>query len=145
MIVYAKGLIDMRLSQKFGEEGLADVHRGDWPELRCQASLLLVCYGGPDGVGHLPLEFHEERQQHRSLEHGLLNEPGRVQGAASDLLPDTKTPEDPAEQVLGCELAGDLAERLLRAAQFLGDEFAALVGEQRAGGIEVAAGAGERI
>ena len=50
------------------------------------------------------------------------------------LLPDTKTPEDPPEQVVRGELPRDLAERALREAQLLGDEFAAPRREQGAGG-----------
>jgi hypothetical protein len=40
------------------------------------------------------------------------------------LLSDAKTAEDPPEQIIGAELAGDLAERSLREAELLGHEFA---------------------
>jgi hypothetical protein len=39
------------------------------------------------------------------------------------LLPNTKTPKDPPQQIIGVELAGDLVERLLGGTQFFGHQF----------------------
>ena len=40
------------------------------------------------------------------------------------LLPNTKTPEDPPEQIIGMKLPGNLSEGGLRDAQFFGHELA---------------------
>jgi len=47
------------------------------------------------------------------------------------LLADTKTAEDLAEQIVGRERAGDLAERVVREAQFFGEEIERRIGLRR--------------
>ena len=57
----------------------------------------------------------------------------------------TKTPEDSPEQIVRSEFPRDLAEFALRKTQLLGDEFAASLREQGAGGFEGGTGAGDRF
>src|ERR1700733_10767870 len=62
------------------------------------------------------------------------------------LLPDTEAGENPPQQVLVAELPADLVQRLLRAAQLLGDELPRAAFLEHARGLfDAGAGAGEGL
>src|SRR5205085_8882826 len=76
----------------------------------------------------------------------LDRRPPRTRGDR-DLLADTEPTEDRAEQVVGGEAAGDLAERVVRRAQLLGDELERPVagGGMNLGGLEMPGGPAQRV
>ena len=73
--------------------------------------------------------------------------PHGAQPARKRSLADAEAGEDHAQQIVGSEFAGDLGQRALRQAQFLGQqvEHRRRAFQVRAGSLQMAGGAGQRL